>query len=569
MSFTAAPLQVPAPGESNRDFEERLHITAENDVLKAQLAAMMLEMSKDLAENDLLRTDNGVVIRWQTFLVDNSELKVPTPGVAFRFSMSMDDRDRDELAPWGSKLFGILAGPDWVKVGRRFLPVKIGGTRVLREVADDDVLMARFAALQEDDDGSGGPQASAPGSRKQKREDAEASSQNKILKKVKEEEEEEEESNNTIEERLREELALVQVEKDMLQRHLDELLGRARPQELRRLRLIGLHRELRAGLEVINEEISRRMLEPNVQKGTWQWQIHDGTFQDFDFRAQAEIDEHLAHFPEGYAEPLEVSSEGRRVRIDFGAMQQQVVGGSGSRRPIRWADALRLQEPTWTAQRLTAELALVDPGTADHAKALNVVFGRSNGSLFQAYMPVSVLRVQNQFLIKKYDAERQNLVAQRGAQSLAEMTLFHGTRAHDPHAIVLKREGFMVDRASEGLYGNGLYFAERPTYSHRYAHYVVQVDGTRHYTILVCRVLCGRIRSMGMATDRHLTRLLLPPEDFDSVEGGPHVPRNGTPADASVMHVVYQDAQVYPEFLVTYRARRPGESEPQVSSEAA
>ena len=41
-------------------------------------------------------------------------------------------------------------------------------------------------------------------------------------------------------------------------------------------------------------------------------------------------------------------------------------------------------------------------------------------------------------------------------------------------------------------------------------------------------------------TDRQFEWLDLPPEEHDSVQGGPH---------ASVMHVVYQDAQVYPDDL--------------------
>ena len=41
-------------------------------------------------------------------------------------------------------------------------------------------------------------------------------------------------------------------------------------------------------------------------------------------------------------------------------------------------------------------------------------------------------------------------------------------------------------------------------------------------------------------TDRQFKRLDLPPEEHDSVQGGPH---------ASLMHVVYQDAQVYPDDL--------------------
>jgi len=69
------------------------------------------------------------------------------------------------------------------------------------------------------------------------------------------------------------------------------------------------------------------------------------------------------------------------------------------------------------------------------------------------FTPVSVHRIQNKFLMRKFLAECQNLIAQRGADGLGERTLFHGTRSHVPHEIIQGREGFMTDCASEGLYG--------------------------------------------------------------------------------------------------------------------
>ena len=34
----------------------------------------------------------------------------------------------------------------------------------------------------------------------------------------------------------------------------------------------------------------------------WHWQTNDGTFQEFEATAQAEIEEHVASFPEGFAD---------------------------------------------------------------------------------------------------------------------------------------------------------------------------------------------------------------------------------------------------------------------------
>ena len=74
------------------------------------------------------------------------------------------------------------------------------------------------------------------------------------------------------------------------------------------------------------------------------------------------------------------------------------------------------------------------------------------------------------------------------------------------------------------------------------------------YQLLICRVLCGRVRAMGQPIDREMTRLRLPSTEFDSIEGGPHCPKRAGPGpSASLMYVVYEASQVYPDFIVTYR----------------
>ena len=58
--------------------------------------------------------------------------------------------------------------------------------------------------------------------------------------------------------------------------------------------------------------------------------------------------------------------------------------------------------------------------------------------------------MQNLYLMRRFEAERQNLIAKRGATEVNERMPFHGTQRIDPHKIVLQREGFIVDFASEG-----------------------------------------------------------------------------------------------------------------------
>jgi len=211
-----------------------------------------------------------------------------------------------------------------------------------------------------------------------------------------------------------------------------------------------------------------------------------------------------------------------------------------------------LREPSWVPQTREAELVRVEPGTSDHVRVLNGAFGDFFGSLKEAFVLTSVERIQNTFLWRKFEAERQNLIRMRGVEGVGEKTLFHGSRAHSPFEMMLKREGFMLDHARDGLYGKGLYFAAWPHYSHVYAHRSHRSSIYHH--LLVCRVLCGKARAMGTTVDREMSRLSLPPAEYDSVEGGPHQPRHAGPGpQCSLMYVIYQDAQVYPEFIITYR----------------
>ena len=102
-------------------------------------------------------------------------------------------------------------------------------------------------------------------------------------------------------------------------------------------------------------------------------------------------------------------------------------------------------------------------------------------------------------------------------------------------------------QSREGFYGRGAYFAERALYSHTsYAHRV----GGGGYQLILAHVLCGRGKDMGTDIDRSLVK---PPLGYHSVHSGPHIsPLSGDLATASEMWVVYDRAQSYPAYILTY-----------------
>ena len=69
--------------------------------------------------------------------------------------------------------------------------------------------------------------------------------------------------------------------------------------------------------------------------------------------------------------------------------------------------------------------------------------------------------------------------------------------------------------------------------------------------MLLVHVLCGTTHDCGRAVNRATRALTKPPPGCHSVSGGPHVAGN-SPAETK-MWIVYDRAQVYPAYIVTYR----------------
>jgi len=177
-----------------------------------------------------------------------------------------------------------------------------------------------------------------------------------------------------------------------------------------------------------------------------------------------------------------------------------------------------------------------------------------------------VQRVQNELLKTEYEAKKANVIRRRGAERLNERMLFHGTGKHDPYILAGSGEGFMPEYIRENrFYGKGFYFAAQPQYAMmgRYPHKTRSLAGDCDwYQVLISSVICGNIRQFGEDIDPSLDRMTLPASDYDSVEGGPHRPScqgRGDGHGASMIHVVYAGAQIYPEFILTLRRRKEDE----------
>ena len=127
----------------------------------------------------------------------------------------------------------------------------------------------------------------------------------------------------------------------------------------------------------------------------------------------------------------------------------------------------------------------------------------------------------------------------------------------------------LLPQSGAGFYGRGAYFAETAAYSSQsYAHRVPDAGWPRppraataaarrsgaptlrYKQLLLVRVLCGKPYDYGRTVDNNTRALVKPPAGCDSVHGGPHASFGG-PAE-TMMWVVYDRAQAYPELIVTY-----------------
>jgi len=71
--------------------------------------------------------------------------------------------------------------------------------------------------------------------------------------------------------------------------------------------------------------------------------------------------------------------------------------------------------------------------------------------------------------------------------------LFHGTKETKPEEIFMGEEGFDFRFSNAGFFGEGIYFAEDPAYSHEYAYRVSKEPPI--YQMFISLVNVGRFKS--------------------------------------------------------------------------
>lgn len=92
-----------------------------------QWAQRLVEAQEWLAEQ---KQRQGLAT--EQYLVEDSGLRAVSTGLAYRKSKCVEDRELDVHGPmWGTTVAGIDEGDGWLKVGQHYLPMVLGGRRVL------------------------------------------------------------------------------------------------------------------------------------------------------------------------------------------------------------------------------------------------------------------------------------------------------------------------------------------------------------------------------------------------------------------------------------------------------
>jgi len=267
-----------------------------------------------------------------------------------------------------------------------------------------------------------------------------------------------------------------------------------------------------------------------------------------------ELEQSAAH-DKAVIDAVKGEVEALKVELDVARRDRDAIGGA-----LRAATVTFPQ--TWTAQaddggdrsdiewwRSGRQLVAVDTTTSEWADVKELL----TASLPSAIL-VKVERWENRLLWRDFWTKRQHLEVKRRGK-VNEQRLWHGTGKTPPATVLAHEVGPDPRFARGGFYGPGLYLAERARYSNhdQYVHRCQE-----HCQLLLCRAALGESYDFGENIEKDLKK---PPTEsvgvlYDSVRGGPHRPtKAGAGEDDSPMFVVYDLAQAYPEYVISYKVR--------------
>ncbi|XP_070212581.1 protein mono-ADP-ribosyltransferase PARP14-like [Littorina saxatilis] len=208
-------------------------------------------------------------------------------------------------------------------------------------------------------------------------------------------------------------------------------------------------------------------------------------------------------------------------------------------RKTRESDSGEKRLPSnWEPHGTNEQVKLVKLKTTD--KEYGEVEDRLRDTQGNKYVTiVSVDRIQNVMLYQQYQAKKTNMDEQNGKGFPNEMTLWHGTATDAIQSI--NNHGFNRSYCGKNatVFGEGVYFAVKSSYSTRHTYSPPDSSGNRF--LYQCKVLVGHptVGISGM-------RVLPIRQDHVKYDTATNNLRNPE------MYVIFNDTQAYPEYLIKF-----------------
>lgn len=164
---------------------------------------------------------------------------------------------------------------------------------------------------------------------------------------------------------------------------------------------------------------------------------------------------------------------------------------------------------------------------------------------------VSIKRIQNQHLWRKYYFEREIIASKNGSSFINEKQLFHGSN-NDPLSIYNGEEGFDMRYAHYGLWGEGMYFTEKFSTTNDYAY----CDSKKIKHVFLSRVIVGHSCDL---TDKYDNLLKKPPKKPNTHPNQSNIPFSVDYYDSvfgdyksDFVYTIYSNSKAYPEYIISY-----------------
>jgi len=175
-------------------------------------------------------------------------------------------------------------------------------------------------------------------------------------------------------------------------------------------------------------------------------------------------------------------------------------------------------------------------------------------------------RVQNDGVWSYYVFRKNQLASKYGVDlndpsAVGEIDAWHGTSSLNPDVVYNdNHDGFMMQYSQQGLYGRGLYFAERFEYSDCYSYRVnaakfpkggMMQEGEDREMFLV-KLLVGQASTMNHLDNEEECRKLVAAPENPSTDGLRYDTVSGSAIDQTKIHTVYENGRAYPSYLIRY-----------------